>query len=370
LGEKYNYPHPFFLEAMYKVSAFKNITHAELIFSAQCCAEDEYWDGTPETCNFRMKVLSAFYAGLVQAEKIDSLSIQNLQNVTPRALKEVQISSIDEPFNYDFKTVMSRIKQLSLSIAVESFVERPAEVVFTDAIHNFLGSELQQYWLGPIAANLEYLKLHGSKEVYWVFFPVCNLPHFPKIKTLILGGVSFTSEKQVQWILSHASTLQELILDNATIGVAVEIEEFEVDVESRTVLYERSQQTQWHGYLPVSRDHLLRPESWLDATRWHHLFRRFREGLPRLRHFAFNHSHWDDRAFEHADALGTALKEERYAFFKEFYWTSFSDPNFGNVVFKEWEEDQKDRLHIERPDCDEEDQQALNELLEELKKRT
>ena len=360
----------FFLEAMHKVCAFKNITHAELIFSAQCCAEDEFWDGTPETCAFRMKILSAFYAGVAQAGKISSVSIQNLQNVTPRALKEVDISRVDEPFKRDFKIVMSRIKQLSLSIAVESFVDGPAEVVFTDAIHNFLGSELQQYWLGPIAANLEYLKLYGSKEVYWGFFPVCNLPHFPKIKTLILGGVSFTSERQVQWILSHASTLQELILDNATIGVAVEIEEFEVDVASRTVLYERNQPSQWHGYLPVSRHHLLRPEGWLDATRWHHLFRRFREELPGLRHFVINHSHWDDHAFEHADALSTALKEERYTFFKEFYWKSFSNSESGNVVFREQEEDEKDRLHIERPDCNEEDQQALNELLEELKKRT
>lgn len=78
--------------------------------------------------------------------------------------------------------------------------------------------------------------------------------------------MSFTSEKQVQWILSHASTLQESIPNDATKGVAVEIEEFEVDVGSRIVLYERDQPTQNPGYLPIPRDERLKLESWLGVT--------------------------------------------------------------------------------------------------------
>jgi hypothetical protein len=38
-------------------------------------------------------------------------------------------------------------------------------------------------------------------------------------------------------------------------------------------------------------------------------------------------------------------------------------------VLKEYEEDEKDRIQIEKPDCDEEDWEALNELLIELKRR-
>jgi hypothetical protein len=370
-GEIWNNPDPDILDCMSEVLKFKSLTHAELIFSSICCAEDEYWDGTPEIPGNRDAALFHFYASLAKAGELSSLSIQNLQSYIPEELKEDGRWAKNKTFKRDFETVMRRIKQLSLQIAteVDSSQERRSTLTYGE-IHHFFNYELEKYWISPIAANLEYLKLYGNKEVYWGFFPACDLPVLPALKTLVLGNVSFTSEKQTQWILSHAGTLEELILDNAMIGVAVEIEEYEADVASRTVLYEM--QYPWYpygGYQPKECSDLLKPHRWLDETRWHHLFRQFQEGLPKLKHFAINHSHWDDRAFEHADALSNALKEERYAMFKKHYWMSFVNYNAETFVFKKWEGDEHDSLQVEKPDCDEVDWQALNELLDELRRR-
>ncbi|KAH0382819.1 hypothetical protein KCU89_g17472, partial [Aureobasidium melanogenum] len=172
---------------------------------------------------------------------------------------------------------------------------------------------------GPIAAQLEYLRIYGNEEAYWGFYPAGNLPHFPALRTLILGDYSFTSEKQVEWILSHANTLEELILDDAMIGVAVSIAETHVDIPSRTIVYGKDHSSDPPGYQPKWRGRTLKSQVWKDPTRWHHLFKRFAEGLPKLRHFAVNHSHWDSKAYEHADALCSAVRIERYGAFVRAY---------------------------------------------------
>jgi hypothetical protein len=370
-GEIWNNPNPYLLDGRDEISRFENLTHAELIFSSICCAEDEYWDGTPEIPGNRDAALFHFYASLVKAENLSSLSIQNLQSYIPEELKEDGRWARNETFKSDFETVMRRLKQLSLQIVTEvDTSKQPARTLTYSEIHHFFNYELEKYWISPIAENLEYLKLYANKEVYWGFFPACELPVLRMLKTLVLGDVSFVSEKQIQWILQHANTLEELILDNAMIGIAVEIEEYEADVASRTVLYKMEHpRYPYGGYQPKERSDLLKPHRWLTETRWHHLFRRFQEGLPKLKHFAINHSHWDDRSFEHADALSNALREERYAFFKKHYWMSFADYNTETFVFKKWEGDEHDSPQIEKPDCDEEDWQALNELLDQLRRR-
>lgn len=185
----------------------------------------------------------------------------------------------------------------------------------------------------------------------------------------MLGDVSFTSKDQTQWILSHANTLEELILDDAMKCVAVETGVFEVDVASRTVMRERDYLTDSNDHRPRFCDRPYESKMWFDETRWHHMFRQFQEGLPRLRHFAINHSHCDSQAFERADTLHNGLKEERYAIFRQSYWMSFAEYWALTYVFKEWEEDEKDQLQLKKPECDEKDQQALNELLDELKRR-
>jgi hypothetical protein len=362
-GDDYGEPLPSFLAATQHASRFKRITHVELILSTKCASESNWLYSGPEDAKFRFSILSTFYSGLVQAAKLTNLTIKNLQNVTPKALMGKATTPEEKTFKQNFDMVMTKITQLSLGITTEDCFASPENTLPILELHDFFGFELQEYWLAPFAANLEYLKLYGNREVYWGF------SHFPVLKTLILGYVSFTSEEQVQWILSHARTLEELILDDAIMGIAVEIGEIEVDVTNQKAVYERNYSTDPPGYQPKPRSYLLKNEVWEDPTRWNHLFRRFQNELTKLRHFVLNHNQWDDLAFEHADALCTALKETRYAVFTRDCWTNFWNYDPDDFVLKEYEEDEKDRIQIEKSDCDEEGWQALNELLDELRKR-
>ncbi|CAD0098175.1 unnamed protein product [Aureobasidium mustum] len=358
---------------MLKAARFPNLTHAELIFITQCGPAFAHNPG-PEDEEFRFTVLSTFYAGLVDAEKLFHLSIKNLQNITPKALMG-KASTVEEvAFKQNFETVMKRIKQLGLGITVEDWDAAPDNTLRQPEVHDFFAFELQEYWLGPIAAQLEYLKIYGNEEVYWGFYPAGNLPHFPALRTLILGDYSFTSEKQVEWILSHAGTLEELILDDAMIGVAVTIAETHVDIPSRTIVYEKDYSSDPPGYQPKWRGRTLVSQVWKDPTRWHNLFSRFAERLPNLKHFAFNHSHWDEQAYEHADALCSAVRLERYGAFSECEWNSFRDYDAEEFDWTDWrdwrqEGDEVIKFQVEEPGCDEEDWQALNKFLTDLKRR-
>lgn len=370
-GDDYSKPKPFFLTAMLKAAGFQNLTHAELVF-VTTCGTSLYAE--PEGINFRFEVLSAYYKGLTHATKVYNLSIKNLQNMTPKALMGKVVTPEEVAFKKAFDVVMKRISQLSLGITTQDNFAAPENTLCIPELHSFFGYELCEYWLQPFAAQLEYLKIYGNQEVYWGFYPAGNLPHFPALRTLILGDYSFTSEKQVESILSHAETLEELILDDAMIGVAVTIGELYADTPSRTVVYEKDYSTDPPGYRPKWRGRGLKSQVWMDPTRWHHLFARFAKGLPKLRHFAFNHSHWDSRAYEHGDALCSAVRIERYGAFDESNWHDFDGydaENFDWTNWRDWREegDEVIKIQVEEPGCEEEDWQALNDFLAELKGR-
>ncbi|KAG9949371.1 hypothetical protein KCU85_g4329, partial [Aureobasidium melanogenum] len=370
-GDDYHKPKPFFLTVMQQAAGFQNLTHAELVF-VTTCGMSLYAE--PEGINFRFEVLSAFYKGLVHAIKVFNLSIKNLQNMTPKALMGKGVTPQEVAFKRDFDGVMNRITQLGLGITTQDNFAAPENTLRIPQVHDFFGYELSEYWLEPFAAQLEYLKIYGNREVYWGFYPAGNLPHFPALRTLILGDYSFTSEKQVEWILSHADTLEELILDDAVIGVAVTIGESYADIPSRTVVYEKDYSTDPPGYQPKWRGRGLKSQVWMDPTRWHHLFAHFAKGLPKLKHFAFNHSHWDSRAYEHADALRSAVRIERYGAFDESNWHEFDGydaEDFDWTDWRDWREegDEVIRIQVEEPGCEEEDWRALNEFLAELKGR-
>jgi len=190
---------------------------------------------------------------------------------------------------------------------------------------------------------------------------------------MVLGGISICSEDQVDWILEHGDTLEELILDDAIIGVAVQIHETFVDIPTRKVVYERQDIVGRPGFGPKDRGRgrpLREHQIWLDPTRWHHIFHRLQHGLPKLKHFAINHSDLEDHAFDVADSLGSALEEKRYAAFNEIVWHEFEDEDPDEVlVFADWEENEDDRIVVRRPDCDEEDWQALEKLLAVVRRR-
>ncbi|USW56073.1 hypothetical protein Slin15195_G093920 [Septoria linicola] len=73
-------------------------------------------------------------------------------------------------------------------------------------------------FLRPIASQLKEVKLYTIHS-QWGVYPACNLEdiHFPQLEKLALGNYVFAYDWQVDWIVSHGSTLKTLVLDNCPI---------------------------------------------------------------------------------------------------------------------------------------------------------
>jgi len=369
--DDYREPHPFFLDALDQVGRFPNLTHVEMVFSIQCVGPSGFDDGYyPEDVEFREEVLSAFYAGLNHpkhpAAKVYDLGIKNLQDLTPQVLMD-SAEDKDTGFKKDFQQVMSRITHFSLQVATEDNEHSPEIELHVPEIHDFFGHELETYWLAPIADNLVCLKLYTS-EMPFGMYPKCNPPKLPKLRRLLLGNLSIVNDDLIDWILSHAATLEELTLDAAIIAVGAEFIEQSVDIANRRV-----------NYLPIRIEEgrpCYRPQPqayaeqrWFWSTRWHHIFNRFQHGLPHLKHFAFGHGDRGENAsFDEAEALTCELEDGRYQFYDEGTGPcDWRDLDRHNTVNDHRLKDEDNVVY--QPECDEEDWQALKDLLHELEKR-
>lgn len=157
-------------------------------------------------------------------------------------------------------------------------------------------------------SNLVHLTLYSN--LLFGFYPVCDLRdiHFPSLKTLALGNHTFIHDSQLEWILSHGSTLTELYLDDCVI------------VWEAGIYYERDcgptllprEDFRTHPDLP---DQLYTTYD----KRWVDYFRAFENGLPNLRYFRFGHSpYWwdeDTTPFERETEIEIGFHEECYAVF-------------------------------------------------------
>jgi hypothetical protein len=73
---------------------------------------------------------------------------------------------------------------------------------------------LPDVWLKPAQKNLTSLTIHSYD--FWGYMPKADLrsAHFPDLRVLELANFAFTHDWKLDWILSHAKTLEELILDD------------------------------------------------------------------------------------------------------------------------------------------------------------
>ncbi|KAH0260867.1 hypothetical protein KCU91_g14369, partial [Aureobasidium melanogenum] len=372
-GDEYRQPHPYFLDALTRVGQFVSLTHVELVFSSSCSGPswDQEYD-CMEMMRFREEILHGFYAGLNHCEhpasKLYNLSIKNLQDFTPKALIENAHDKKNE-FARNFQHVMSRITHFSLQVATEDDSAAPEHMLEIPESHDFFGHELKTYWLAPIAENLVYLKLYAS-DMYFGMYPKCNLPQFPKLRTLLLGNLSVVNDDQIDWILSHAATLEKLVLDDAMIAVGARFLERIVDTDKQCVLYSPLEIKDGRPTYQPKMYHMAPKQKWLWPTRWHHVFSRLQQGLPKLKHFAFGHGKWDDHlAFDEADVLMSELRGARYQYFDEGTGPdNWLVADSSNKAFNDWAEEYGEEV-VYQPECDEEDWQALKDLLHDLEKR-
>lgn len=234
------------------------------------------------------------------------------------------------------------------------------------------------FWLSP-ASNLRHLTIYSDIPVGW--FPKVDLRsvHFTQLETLSLGHFVFSHDHQIDWILGHASTLQELYLDQCSI------------------LYQhgfgkrRNECVDGEGYPatkpPVYSLDYDKASLYLGsyATRWCDVFSLFSTSLHRLRTFRFGtSSQWDfDTENRYDDAgpgmpvmpwegerdLEQQLFEKRYLVWDDWsneYVSCWRDGSAEQDCLLATLGDDDARRFEEYPTCTSEDERQLRELLKKL----
>jgi hypothetical protein len=279
------------------------LREVELKFARECAADEAYEKDVHETEDFRAHVLQdLFFAGLNHAEhgttNMESLTIKNLQDATSQDVYE----------SVDFRMVLSRLKELHLQIATESCDASPENIIQMEGCHRMFNSDLLDRWLKPVQHQLARLTIYGT-ECLWGIYPLCDLRdvHFPRLKSLSLGNFTIAHDWQIDWILSHGPTLEELILDDCPIITTLKFDEDMAKLNWPDLKPFRSGKDSWYG----SCDY------WKDVDlRWHHVFPRFQSGLPHLRRFAIGRGNWlEQTMFEERYEMMPSLVPERYYMF-------------------------------------------------------
>ncbi|KAH3944752.1 hypothetical protein HBI81_231620 [Parastagonospora nodorum] len=205
-----------FLEMLELIHQIKNLQEVELKFAKQCAVEEvtrwsSWTKGVAETLRFRNKVFENFLSALQQAGKIQYLTIKNLQDYHNKSIFERQ----------DFRIIRDRLPQLHLQIAAEYDEASPEYTIEKPALHAGYTQDLPNTWLKPLSGQLTHLTLYGAESMcMWGIWPLvdfCNIPTFAHLKSLSFGRFTVVHDWQIDWILSHAETLEELIPDDCPI---------------------------------------------------------------------------------------------------------------------------------------------------------
>ena len=355
------------------IGLFNNLRRVELNFDWEVVGLHGWDSGNhKEWTEYRVPFLRSVFGALNHskhpASKVHSLSICNLHDV-----------SDDETLkSNDFQAVLSRIDTLELLIATEEDSGCPERNIKFPERHQFFGTDLIEFWLAPVQHNLVNLKIYSN--CYWGYLPKCDLRqlHFPKLKSLAFGNMTFTHDWQLDWITSHGKTLESLTLDDcpivhdAMVAQAVDSERYVQLLDDRSVGWDPNSETGWSF-----------------GSRWHDFFRKMTIGLQRLQHFGMAHGPWnsgddDDSvrpAFEASTWLPARLEIGRYLIFhwgtgpcqwiepascryadEDDLMTKIPEPELADQYSCCWDTDDEPPLPS-YPDCWDQDQEAFDVLM-------
>jgi hypothetical protein len=352
------------------IGLFGNLRRVEVVFDWDAHCDDNDVSGNhKEWTAYRDPFLKSVFAALNHSDhpagKVHSLCIHNLAD-----LSNYELLKSD-----DFKTVISRLDTLELSIAAEECESAPESEIEYSERHIFFGKDLIEYWLAPTQSKLVNLKIYSN--CYWGYLPKCDFRplHFPLLQSLAFGNMTFTHDWQLDWILSHGKTLQSLTLDDCPIVHDALMTDYQTDPERYVILQDHA--------IPQSAD---TETHWSYAPRWHDYFAKLTTGLPYLQRFGIGHGPWnscygEDRttsAFLAAAELPARLRASRYVIFHggtgPCQWIEPENSRNGYDVDDDvgadyegqydscWDEDGVPPPP-KYPDCWGRDQEALDELL-------
>ncbi|EQL33111.1 hypothetical protein BDFG_04854 [Blastomyces dermatitidis ATCC 26199] len=330
-----------FIKLVESLKMFPNLRNVNVLFDPECALEEEY-DEPPQSVEFRFSTMKLLLSSLTSFPQPQlALGLQNYQNVNPQDTETVSM----------LKQVLENLQSLRLGILNESYEGNGEYDLEYDEAHTFT-RELPTVWLQPASATLRHLTLYGT--LYFGFYPKLDLRdiHFPNLQSLALGNYAFVHDTQLDWILSHGPTLQQLYMDDCVILYEVGIYNKDKCYLSPTEMRRNAKAT-WQGQVKYRASY---------SNRWHDYFRAFAERLAELRHFRFGSSPdwWDEWGipFEMEGEIKMRLGVDSYLVFCDGYGPS---PYMDRWIVSDSDDDDAD--FIQYPECKEEDADALVALL-------
>lgn len=347
-----------FAAAITSLCKFVNLRELRVKFSEQCAAELDPNTSEPiqEVCEmpeYRSAVLNTIFTSLKDVKTLKILSIRDLQDHTDRHILESEA----------FKSIRRRLTGLHLQITTEVMAQKDLDF---GALHQGFTIDLPKLWLEPVVLHLTHLTLY-SYTCKWGLYPFVDFREigtFPCLESLSLGNWTIAHDWQVDWILSHGSTINQLLLEDCTISPALAM----ADNDNMTHVNFPGLQPEGDDYCPYFAQ---------VAIRWHHVFDQFRSYLHQLERFAMRCSgylEWTDDSFDRRYNLSNNLRINRYHFFHRActpHWLHHSYRVGENsfLFYVEGEHPNPDHWQIDFPDCHSEDEEALNRLMEAVERR-
>ncbi|KAJ5336447.1 uncharacterized protein N7506_004469 [Penicillium brevicompactum] len=252
----------------------------------------------------------------------------------PRLLKEfaIQNNQNTTQLGEHGDAILGGLSSLRLNVAHASDAGVSDEEVEKERIVDFYNRLLPSVWPKPAMSSLRSLALYA--DMSWGNYPRMPLKatHFPSLRTLSFGRYCFSEDAQLDWIISHSSTLQELYLDDCSI--LFEFAASDTDPQHDSTL---------PGTIVLQSPDEGRGLRCHYRRRWHDYFASLESGLPHLRHFAIGRGDWyEGMPFEEEHQIRPVLLRDRYM-----------------VVDRFVSQDQ-------HPKCDEKDKKALKRLFRKI----
>ncbi|KAJ5210895.1 Aromatic-ring-hydroxylating dioxygenase alpha subunit [Penicillium cf. griseofulvum] len=329
-------------EVLLTLPNIPNLESVVLRFEKNCSMDDS-WTDIPQPADYRKTIIEWLGTGLVSLKQpLKELGIQNQQNVTTPSK--------------DLQQVLSTLSSLRMNVMHELQPSCPENELEKKEVREFYANILPSMWLKPTMGSLRKLSLYAN--LYWGFYPKFSLEgiHCPNLQSLTLGNFCFFEDQQLDWILSHSSTLQELYLDDCPILFQARILNLEWQL-AKCPLPRSSMEFRTGGKACSDGWYYHYPRQ------WNHYFASFETGLPHLRRFAIGHNEaWrsEDRyslPFEKELDLVPELMEDRYFLFDGGTGPSqFTGPEYYNTD-EDW------------PQCEDEDRNALKALYRKIKQQ-